>query len=89
MRVIRQSKQYSIGYSQRPTLKRALQQQIDKAALERGQQPADFVKEVMNKGQDNENILTEVIAEAIDTLQASKAERKIEELEQTIRKMSS
>ncbi len=88
MRVIRQSKEYSIGYSQRPTLKRALQQQIDKAAVQRGQRPAEFVEEVMNQAQENRESLAEVIAEAVDTLQASKSEKEIDKLRQTIREMS-
>jgi hypothetical protein len=87
MRVIRQSKEYSLGYSQRPTLKRALRTQIDKAAVHRGQRPGEFVNEAMDSGPEGREALAEVIAEAVDTIQASRSEKEIDTLRQTIREM--
>lgn len=88
MRVIRQSTEYSIGYSQRPTLKRAIRHQIEKAARERGQSPAELVDSLADHKGETRQTLTEVLAGAIDEMQASKSERRIAELERQIRKLT-
>lgn len=88
LRVIRQSDEYSIGYSQRTTLKKALGQQISKGAVQRGQRPSEFVDDLMDAAPENREGFAEVIAEAVDTFQASKTEKEVENLRQTIRDMS-
>lgn len=78
LRVIRQSEEYTLGYSQRPTLKSALQRKIDRAAKERGQRPNELVSELLDpeKIVQSKDKLTEVIADAIDEIQASESEKK-------------
>jgi len=89
MRVIRKSKQYSLGYSQRPTLRRALHQQIRKAAQERGQPPVELTEELLRGSPENRELLTEVIAKAVDGIQASEKEKEIGELRARIRELES
>jgi len=89
MRVIRQSQEYSIGYSQRPTLKRALRQQIDKAATERGQTPRVLADELYREKHKEKSPIALIIAEAIDTIQSSKSEREIDKLKNTIKDLTS
>jgi hypothetical protein len=88
MRVIRQSEEYSIGYSQRTTLKKALRQQINKAAVQRGQRSSELVEELLNGKPKNREVLVEVVAEAVETIQVSKTDKEIDNLRQTIRDLS-
>jgi len=88
MRVIRQSDEYSLGYSQRPTLRKELWQQISKVAVQRGQKPSEFVDDLFDGSDDAREDFAEVIAEAVDTIQASKSEKEVDKLRQTIRDLS-
>jgi hypothetical protein len=78
LRVIRRSTEYSIGYAQRPTLKHALQAQIDKAAKQRGQRPSELVAELLDPERiaQNKEKLTEIIATAVDEFEASATEKR-------------
>jgi hypothetical protein len=82
-RVIRQSTEYELGYSRRATLKQALNKEIDKAARERGQKPVELVDELL-EGKD-QSVLSDVIANAVDQLVASKHEKQLTELRDTLK----
>ena len=80
LRVVRESKSYEIGYSRRPTLKRALAREIDKAAVQRSQRPAQLVDELLEGRSQDREVLAEVIANAVDEIAASTHEKELQEL---------
>jgi len=80
LRVIRASTQYELGYSRRPTLKRALMREIERCATQRGEKPADFARELVSGAPETEEVLTEIIANSVDKMAASKHEKELGKL---------
>ena len=81
LRVIRRSNEYTIGYSRRATLKRELKRNVGKLAKERGQRSSELEEELLESKAGSKELLTEVIAGAIDQLAASRSEREVEKLQ--------
>lgn len=86
LRVIRQSTSYELGYSRRSTLKRELMYEIDKAAVQRGQHPAELVEQLLEGRAGDSRLLPETIAKAVDTIAASRHEKEMEELRRKLAK---
>jgi hypothetical protein len=78
LRVIRQSNQYEIGYSRRPTLRRELTRRVAIAAKERGQKASLLAEELLEPTEESKAILTEVLAGAIDEIAVSRSEAELE-----------
>jgi hypothetical protein len=86
LRVIRQSTSYELGYSRRSTLKRELMHEIDKAAVQRGQRPAELVEQLLEGRSEDSGLLPETIANAVDTIAASRHEKEMEALRHKLAK---
>lgn len=89
LRVIKQSTQFELGYSRRATLKRALHSQIAKVARERGQRPRELLADLTEQPTQTREILTEVVANAVDEIVASRSEKEIAELRAQLKKYES
>ena len=80
LRVIQRSREYQLGFSRRATLRRELARNVAGMAKERGQRRSELAEKLLEPEQEYKELLTEVIASAVDQLAASRSEREIEKL---------
>lgn len=72
LRVIAASKEYSLGTSRRGTLKKLVRAGLKKAASLRGRPIDELEGRILSETEDGEQILTEVVAGAIDEIGTSR-----------------
>jgi len=80
LRVIERSREYELGFSRRATLKRELRQNVATMAKERGQKSSELAEILLEPTEESKELLSEVIAGAVDQLAASRSERETEKL---------
>ena len=64
-------------YSQRPTLKKALNEQIAKAAAQRGESHGKLMYDLVDPDHEHRDLLVEIVANGIDAIAASKSEKEM------------
>lgn len=84
LRAIHASEQYTLAWSRRHTLKEAMREQVVSLALHRGQKPAEVAKQLTDDSPEATQMLTEVVASAVDRLAASNSEKEVERLRQRV-----
>lgn len=89
LRVARQSDEYSVSYSSRRVLRRHLDTSIAKEAAQRGQAREKVERVAIEQNDEQQTVLTSVIAEALDAHQASQSEKRIRELERELAELRS
>jgi actin-like ATPase involved in cell morphogenesis len=80
VRVIRQSKEYDIGYSKRHTLENEISLRIDKAAQQTGRRNKELLYDLCEHPSKNREEIASILAESIDELVASKSAKTIDVL---------
>jgi hypothetical protein len=85
MRILRQSNQYDIGYSRRPTLQRELRSQLFKAASQRGLPAQQLEVEIAENSDVGKDAMIEIVAASVDQLEQSKAQAEIAKLREQLR----
>lgn len=77
LRILQRSEQYKIHYSRRPTLRRALQDEIRKVAIAQGIDQSVVEDQVVNPSEQNSAAVASIVAAAVDQIARSEAEKKL------------
>jgi len=80
LRVIQRSHEYELGFSRRATLKAELRRNVATMAKQRGQRSSELAENLLEPTEESKELLTEVIAGAVDQLAASRSEREMAKL---------
>jgi len=75
LRVIHQSKQYSLPWARRGTMKREMRNKIGDMARQKGVSKGEIEREVMAEDESARETFTEIVAKSVDKLVESRAER--------------
>lgn len=91
MRIVQASTEYSLHWSRRSTLYKAVRSQLGVFASRRGEPQRDTEQVALSGSEEGNHILTQVIAEAVDQLSRSRSEEenarlqfRVEELERLL-----
>jgi len=87
VRTVRASEQYNLHWSRRNTLQRAVRQQLAKIAAQRGEQPADIERKVLNQDQEAQETFTSAVAEALDQISRSRSEEDLRALQNRVQEL--
>ena len=80
LRVIRQSKQYEIGYSRRHTLQDEIARRIEKHAKETGRRRGEILQDFCERPAEHREAIADLLAESVDEIVASKSETAAQQL---------
>ena len=84
MRVLKASREHSMHISRRGTLKRKMWENLSGLATQLGEKPNQVESELLSGGEENNMMLAEVVANAVDDFSRSQSEGEIRALKRRI-----
>jgi hypothetical protein len=89
MRAVQASEQYTLSWSRRDTLERAIRDVLPVLAKQRGRTASEARDEFRAGSDEGKQTFSEAVAQSIDQMVASKYEREVAELKKKIRELES
>lgn len=85
LRILQASEEYQCHFSRRPTLKKAIREQLAKIAAQEGVSESDVKADFLSNDAESDALRADVIANAIDSISRSKSEKDITVLHEKVR----